>query len=133
MVGPDPNWEVIARAQLLEGSQQLEARHPEARADPGAANEAGEPQEGDDSHDLHAGLSGALSDISGARDGPEGSVGMLSSPSGERREYSAKRIPLALKLSSRLNIQQSTDWDHQQKKGSLRAQQWLRPDASLAP
>ena len=34
---------------------------------------------------------------------------MLSSPGGERRESPAKRIPLALKSSSQLNIQQSTE------------------------
>ena len=106
--GPPANWEAIARAQLRGGSQQPEARHPEARADPGPANEAGEPQEGDDSDALLAALSGVSSDVSGARDGREGSVGMLSSPGGERRESPTKRIPLVLKSLSQLNIQQST-------------------------
>ena len=100
---------MIARAQLGRGSQQPEARHPEARADPGPANEAGELQEGDDSDALLAALSGASSDVSGTRDGRKGSVGMLSSPSRERRKSPTKRIPLTLKSSSQLNIKQSTD------------------------
>ena len=106
---PPANWEAIARAQFRRGSQQPEARHPEARADPGPANEAGEPQEGDDSDALLAALSGASSDVSGARDRHGGSVGMLSSPGGQRRESPTKRIPLTLKSSSQLNIQQSTE------------------------
>ena len=106
MKGPPANCEVIARAQLGGGLQHLEARHPEDRADPGPANEAGELQEGDDSDALLAVLSGASSDVSGARDGVEGSVGMLSSPSGERRDSSTKRIPRVLKSLRQLNIQQ---------------------------
>ena len=47
--GPPANWEARAGAQLRGGSQQPEARHPEARADPRPANEAGEQQEGDNS------------------------------------------------------------------------------------
>ena len=109
MPGPAINWEAIARAQLRRGLQQPEAWQPEARADPGPANEAGEPQEGDDSGRLLAALSGASSDVSGAREGRKGSVAMLVSPGGERRESPAKRIPLALKSSSWLNIQQSTE------------------------
>ena len=77
----------------------------EPRANPGPANEASEPQEGDDYDALLVALSGALWDVSGAGDGPEGSVGMSSSPGGERRASPAKRIPLALKSSSRWNIQ----------------------------
>ena len=107
--GRPANWEAIAGAQLRGGSQQQEARHPETRADPGPANEAGEQQDGDDSEALLAALSGASSDVSGARDGRAGSVGMLSSPGGERWESPTKRIPLALKSSSQLNIQQSTE------------------------
>ena len=80
VAGPAANWEAIARPQLRGSSQQPEARHPEARADPGLANEAGEPQEGDDFNALLVALSGGPSDVSGARDGREVSVGMLSSP-----------------------------------------------------
>ena len=86
------------------------ARHPEARADPGLVNEAGEPQEGDDSDALLEALSSASSDVSDAWDGHEGSVGMLSSPGGERRESPMKHIPLALKSSSQLNIHQPMEW-----------------------
>ena len=83
MPGPVTNWEAIARAQLRRGSQQPEARQPEARADPGLANEAGETQEGDGSDALLAALSGASSDASGAREGHKGSAAMLASPDGE--------------------------------------------------
>ena len=120
VAGPAAKWEAIARAQLRRGSQQPEAKHPEARADPGPANEAGEPQEGDDSDALLAALSGVPSDVSGARDGREGSVGMLSSSGGERRESPAKRIPLALKSSSQLNIQQSTELGRCPAHGDMR-------------
>ena len=84
-----------------------EARRPEPRANPGPANEASEPQAGDDSYAFLGALSGSSWDLSGAGDGREGSVGMSSSAGGERRESPAKCIPLALKSSSLLNIQHS--------------------------
>ena len=118
--GPVTNWEAIARAQLCRGSQQPGARQTKARADPGPANEAGEPQEGDDSDALLAALSGASSDASSASEGREGSVAMLASPSGERRESPAKCIPLALKSSTRLNIQQSTELGRRPAHGNMK-------------
>ena len=39
------NWKAITQAQLRRGSQQPDVRQPEARTNPGPANEAGEPQE----------------------------------------------------------------------------------------
>jgi len=109
--GAVTNWanEAIARDQLRGGSFDPEPRQPEPRANPGQANEASEPQEGNDSDALLVEVSGASLDISDARDGHEGSVGMSSSAGGERRESPAKHIPLALKLSSRLNIQHSAE------------------------
>ena len=77
-------------------------------------------QEGDDSGALLAALSGASSDVSGAGDRREGSVGMLPSPEGERRESPAKRIPLALKSSSRLNIQQAAELGRRPAQGDMR-------------
>jgi hypothetical protein len=115
--GAVSNWarEAVARAQLQGGSKQ-----PDARADPRPANGAGEMQEGDDSGALLAALSGASSDVSGAGDRREGSVGMLPSPEGERRESPAKRIPLALKSSSRLNIQQAAELVRRPAQGDMR-------------
>jgi len=97
--------EAIARNQLRGGSFHPEARRPEPRANPGLDNEASEAQEGDDSDALLVALSGPIWDVSGAGGGREGSVGMSSSAGGERRESPTKRIPLALKSSSPLNIQ----------------------------
>jgi len=93
------NWanEAIARDQLRGGSVDREARRPEPRANPGPANEASERQEGDDSDALLVALSGASWDVSGAGDGREGSVGMLSSAGGERSESPANCIPFARK------------------------------------
>jgi len=109
--GTVTNWanEAIARDPLRGGSFDPEVRRPEPIADPGPANEASEPQEGGDSDALLVALSGASWDFSGAGDGCEGSVGMSSSSGGERRESPVKRIPLALKSSSRLNIQHSAE------------------------
>ena len=45
---------------------------------------------------------------------------MLSSPGGERREFPTKRIPLALKSSSRLNIQQLTKLERHLAQGDMR-------------
>ena len=108
------------REMLRGGEFDPDRRRPDARADPGPANEAGEPQGGDDSDALLAALSGASSDVSGAGDGREGSVKMLSSPGGERMESPAKRIPLALKSSSRLNIQQSAELGRRPAQGDMR-------------
>ena len=107
--GPVTNWvnKVIVRDQWRGGSFDPEPRGPEPRANPGPANEISKPQEGDDSDALLVALSGASLDVSGAGDGREGSARISSSTGGERRESPAKSIPLALKLSSRLNIQQS--------------------------
>jgi len=109
--GAVTNWanEAIAQDQLCGGSFDAEARRPEPRANAGPANQASEPQEGHDSDTLLVALSGASWKVSGAGDGREGSVGMSSSAGGERRESPAKRIPLALKSSSRLNIQPSAE------------------------
>ena len=97
--GPPANWEAIALAQLHGGLQQLEARHQEARADPGPANEAGVPQEAaDDSETLLAALSRGSSYVSGAMDRLARRLGILSSPGGESREFLTKRIHLALKF-----------------------------------
>jgi len=101
--------EAIARDQLPGGSLDSEARQPEPRANPGPANEASKPQDGDDSGALPLALSGPSWDVSGAGNGPEGSLGMSSSAGGETRESPAKCIPLALKSSSWLNIQHSAD------------------------
>ena len=105
------NWanEAIARDQLRGGSFDPEARRPEPRANPGPANKASEPQEADQSDALLVVCSGASWDISGAGDGREGTVWMSSSPGGERRQSPAKRVPLALKLSNRLNIHHSAE------------------------
>jgi len=86
--GAVTNWanEAIARDQLRGGSFDLEPRRLEPRANPGPANQASELQEGDDSDALLVALSGASWDVSGAGDGREGSVGMCSSASGEKRE-----------------------------------------------
>ena len=119
--GPTINWEAIARAQLRRGSQQPEGRQPEARDAPGQANEAGEPQEGDDSGTLLAVLSGTSSDVSGTKEGREGSVAMLASPGGERKESPPKRIPLTLKSSGRLNIQQSTELGRRPALGDMKS------------
>ena len=107
--GPATNWETRARAQLRSGLQPPEARQPEARADPRLANEAGEPQEGDNSNALLAVLSRPSQCVSGAREGREGSIAILAFPGGERRESPVKRIPLSLKSSSWLNIQYWTE------------------------
>jgi len=119
--GAVTNWanEAIARDQLRGGSFDPEARRPEPRANPGPANEASEPQEGDDSDALLVALSGASWDVSGAGDGREGSVGMSSSAGGERRKSPAKRIPLALKSSSRLNIQHSAELGRHPAQGDM--------------
>ena len=45
---------------------------------------------------------------------------MLSSPGGERRESPTKRVPLALKLSSQLNIQQSTELERRSADEEMR-------------
>jgi len=115
------NWanEAIARDQLCGGLFDSEARRPEPRANPRPANEASEQQEGDDSHTLLVALSGASWDVSGAGDGHEGSVGMLSSTGGERRESPAKFIPLALKWSCRLNIQHSEEVGQHPAQGDM--------------
>jgi len=86
--GAVTNWanEATAGDQLCGGSFDLEARRPEPRANPGPANEASEPQEGDDSDALLVALSGASWDVSGAGYGHEGSVGMSSSAGGKRGE-----------------------------------------------
>ena len=105
---------------LRGGEFDPDRRRPDVRADPGPANEAGEPQGGDESDALLAALSGASSDVSGAGDGREGSVKMLSSPVGERMESPAKRIPLALKSSSRLNIQQSVELGQRPAQADMR-------------
>jgi len=78
VLGAVTNWanDAIARDQLRGGSFDLETRRPESRANSGPANEASEPQEGDDSAALLVALSGTALDVSGARDGREGSVGM---------------------------------------------------------
>ena len=101
--------EAIAGDQLRGGSFDPEARQAGSRANPWPANEASEPQEGDDSDALLVALSGASWDVSWAGDGPVGSGGMSSSASGERRESLAKWIPHALKSSSRLNLQYSAE------------------------
>ena len=96
--------------EMLRGVEfDPDRRPPDARADPRPADQAGEQQGGDESDALLAALSGRSSDASGAGDGREGSVKMFSSPGGEGMESPAKRIPLALKSSSRLNIQQSAE------------------------
>jgi len=81
VLGAVTNWvnEAIARDQLLGGSFDQEARRPEPRANLGPANEASEPQAGDDSDALLVALSGESWDVSGAGDGREGCVGMSSS------------------------------------------------------
>ena len=111
--------EAIARDQSCAGSFDPEARQREPRANPGPANEANEPQEGDDSDGLLVALSTGLLDVSGAGDGREGSVAILSSTGGERRECPAKHIPFALKLSSRLNIQYSADLGRHHVQGDM--------------
>jgi len=105
--GAVTNWanEAIGQDQLSGGSFDLEARRLEPRANPGLANEASAPQEGDYSDALLLALSGASWDFSAAGDGREGSVQISLSTSGERRESPPKSIPLALKSSSQLNIQ----------------------------
>jgi len=79
------------------------------RANPGPANEAREPEEGDGYDALLVALSGVSWDVSGPGNGREGSVWMSSSAGGERRESPAKGIALAPKSSSRLNIQHSPE------------------------
>ena len=105
---------------LRGGEFDPDRRRPDARADPGLANEAGEQQGGDDSDTFLVALSGMSSDVSGTGDGREGSVKMLSSPGGERMESRAKRIPLALKSSSRLNIKQSAELGRRPAQGDMR-------------
>jgi len=119
--GAVTNWadEAIARDQLRGGSFNPEARRPEPRANPGRANEASEPQEGDDDDALLVALYGASWDVSGAGDGREGSVGMSSFAGGETRESHTKRIPLALKLSSRFNIQHLVELGRHPSQGDM--------------
>ena len=90
--GTVTNWanEAIARDQLRGGSFDPEGRRPEPRANPGPANETSKPEEGDDSDALLVALSGVSWDVSGARDGHGGSIGMSSSTGGERRESRRK-------------------------------------------
>jgi len=115
------NWanEAIAGDPLRGGSFDPEARRPEPKTNPRPANEASEPQEGADSGPLLVALSGASWDVSGAEDGRDGSIGILSSAGGERRESPAKCIPLALKLSSRLNIQHSAELRRHPAQGDM--------------
>jgi len=124
--GAVTNWanEAIARSQLRGGSFDPEARRPEPRANPGPANEPSEQQEGEDSDSLLVALSGASWDVPGAGDGREGRIGMSSSAAGERRESPAKCIPLALKLSSRLNIQHSAELGRHPAQGEMTEQPW---------
>jgi len=119
--GAVTNWanEAIARHQLRGGSFDPKPRRPAPRGNPGPANEARELQEGDASKALLVALSSGSLAVSGARDGREGSVGMSSSAGGERRESSAKRIPLALKLSSWLNIQHSAALGRHSAQGDM--------------
>jgi len=115
------NWtnEAIAQDQLRRGSFDPVARRPEPRANAGPANEASEPQEGDDPDALLVALSGASLDVSSAGDRRKGSLGKSSSAAGERRESPAKCIPLALKLSSRLNIQHSAELGRHRTQGDM--------------
>jgi len=105
------NWanEGIGPDQFRRDSFDPEPRRLEPRANPGPANEACETEEEDDSDALLVALSGASWHVSGAGDGREGSVGMSSSAGGERRESPAKSIPVALKSSSRLNLEHSAE------------------------
>ena len=105
---------------LLGGEFDLDRRRPDPRADPGPANEAGEPQGGDDSDAFLAALSGASSGVSEAGDGRESSVKMLLSPSGERMESPAKGIPFALKSSCQLNIQELEELGRRPAQGDMR-------------
>ena len=101
------NWanEMIALDQWRGGSFDPEARQVEPRAHPGPANKASELKAGDDSDPLCVDLSSAFLDVPGAGDRWEGTVGMWSSTGGERRESTAKRMPLTLKLASHFNIE----------------------------
>jgi len=111
--------EAIARDQLRGGSFDPEPSRPEPRANPGPANKASEPQEGNDSDALLVALSGASWDVTGAGDAREGSVGMSSSTGGEGRESPSKPIPLTLKSSSRLNIQHSAELGRHPAQGDM--------------
>jgi len=115
------NWanEVIARDQLRGGLFDPGPRRPEPRPNPGPANQASELQEEDDSDALLVALSGASWDISGARDGREGSVGMSSSAGRERWESPAKHIPLTLNSASRLNIQHLAELGRHPAQGDM--------------
>ena len=64
-------------------------------------------------------LSGASWDVSGAGDAREGRVEMSSSAGRARRESPVKRIALALKLSSRLNIEHSADRGQHPAQGDM--------------
>jgi len=116
-----PNWtnEAIARDQFRGGSFDPEPRRPEPNANPGPANEASPPLEGADSDALLVALSGASWDVSCAGNGREGSVGISSFAGGERSESPAKRIPLALKSSSGLNIQHSAELGRHPAQGDM--------------
>jgi len=58
-------------------------------------------------------------DVSGAGNRRAGSVGMSSSAGGKRTESTAKRILLALKLSSWLNIQHSAELGWRPSQGDM--------------
>ena len=112
--------ECYTREMLCGGEFDPDRRRPDARADPELANEADAPQGGDGTDALLGALSSMSSDVSGAGDGHVGSIKMLSSPSGERMESHAKRIPLALISLSQLNIQQSAELGQCPAQGDMR-------------
>ena len=66
------------------------------------------------------------SDVSDAQDGSEGGVGiiMLSCPGGERRDSPTKRIPLAQKSCSQLNIQQAKELGQRPAHEDMRRMHW---------
>jgi len=59
-----------------------------------------------------------------AGDGREARVGMSSSASGERREFPAKCITLALKLSTWANIQHSAELGRHPAQGDMTQKRW---------
>ena len=111
--------EAIAGHQLCGGSFDPGDRPAQPIDNPGPANQASKLQDGDVSKTLLVALSGASWDVSGARDGRKGSVGMSSSARGETRESPAKRIPLALNWSGRLNIEDSAGLGHHPTQGDM--------------
>jgi len=80
--GAVTNWanEEIAQDQLPGGSFDPGARRPEPRANPGPADGASEPQEGDDFDALLVALSSTSWDVPGTEDGRSAGLGCCHPP-----------------------------------------------------